>query len=62
MEEIMKTTETGIACKLRYLLLSTMLLGAVGAMACTNFIVGKKASADGSVISSYKADSYGAYN
>ena len=30
-------------------------------MACTNFIVGKKASADGSVICSYNADSYGAF-
>ena len=28
-------------------------------MACTNFIVGKKASADGSVVISYSADSYG---
>ena len=31
------------------------------AFACTNFIVGKKASTDGSVICSYNADSYGAY-
>ena len=31
------------------------------ATACTNFIVGKKASADGSVICSYNADSYGAF-
>ena len=29
--------------------------------ACTNFIVGKKASADGSVMCSYNADSYGAF-
>ena len=29
--------------------------------ACTNFIVGKKASVDGSVICSYNADSYGAF-
>ena len=29
--------------------------------ACTNLIVGKKASADGSVIVSYNADSYGMY-
>ena len=27
--------------------------------ACTNFLVGKKASADGSVFISYSADSYG---
>lgn len=33
----------------------------VSANACTNFIVGKKASADGSVMVSYSADSYGAY-
>ncbi|MCR4583384.1 MAG: C69 family dipeptidase [Prevotella sp.] len=29
--------------------------------ACTNFIVGKKASADGSVFCTYNADSYGAF-
>ncbi|MBP3774953.1 MAG: C69 family dipeptidase [Bacteroidaceae bacterium] len=29
--------------------------------ACTNFLVGKKASADGSTIISYNADSYGCY-
>ena len=35
---------------------------AVGeATACTNFIVGKNASVDGSVICSYNADSYGAF-
>ena len=32
-----------------------------GAMACTNFIVGKNASADGSVMCSYNADSYGMF-
>ena len=31
------------------------------AMACTNFIVGKKASADGSVMCTYSADDYGMY-
>ena len=31
------------------------------ALACTNFIVGKKASADGSVICSYNADDYGMF-
>ena len=41
--------------------LSVMLMSAISGMACTNFIVGKKASADGSVICSYNADSYGAF-
>lgn len=31
------------------------------AQACTNFIVGKKASADGSIIISYSQDSYGSF-
>ena len=39
----------------------SMLLGVQSATACTNFIVGKKASADGSVICCYNADSYGAF-
>ena len=38
-----------------------MAVAAAGAMACTNFIVGKKASKDGSVICSYSADSYGMF-
>ena len=38
-----------------------MTVAAVGAMACTNFIVCKKASKDGSVICSYSADSYGMF-
>ena len=33
----------------------------VSTHACTNFIVGKKASVDGSVMVSYSADSYGCY-
>jgi len=45
----------------KQLILSAMLLAATGAMACTNFIVGKKASLDGSVICSYSADSYGMF-
>ena len=45
----------------RNILLTTMLLAAVHAAACTNFIVGKKASADGSVICSYSADDYGMF-
>ncbi len=43
-------------------LLSLMLCaGIVNAFACTNFIVGKKASADGSVICTYNADDYGMF-
>ena len=45
----------------RQLIVVAMLAFSVGAMACTNFIVGKKASADGSVICSYSADSYGMF-
>ena len=36
-------------------------LSVSAAFACTNFIVGKKASADGSVFVTYNADSYGAF-
>ena len=43
------------------LILSAMLIAGSYAMACTNFIVGKKASADGSVFVTYNADSYGAF-
>ena len=45
----------------RQLILSVFALAAAGALACTNFIVGKKASKDGSVICSYSADSYGMF-
>ena len=38
-----------------------MLAVAVCAMPCTNLIVGKKASADGSVMCSYSADDYGMF-
>ena len=34
---------------------------AVSASACTNFIVGKKASVDGSVMVTYNADDYGMF-
>lgn len=43
------------------LLIFTLLAGWQLGMACTNVIVGKKASKDGSVFVSYNADSYGAY-
>ena len=33
----------------------------MAALACTNFIVGKAASADGSTIVTYAADSYGMF-
>ena len=45
----------------RHLILSVMLVAGSYAMACTNFIVGKKASADGSVFVTYNADSFGAF-
>ena len=35
---------------------------AVAGFACTNFIVGKKASTDGSVICTYNADDYGMFS
>ena len=45
----------------RQFILTALLTVAAGTMACTNFIVGKKASKDGSVICSYSADSYGMF-
>ena len=42
-----------------FLLLSALL--AIGASACTNFLVGKKASKDGATYVTYSADSYGMY-
>lgn len=42
-------------------LVAIMLFASVYATACTNFIVGKKASTDGSVICSYSADDYGMF-
>lgn len=44
-----------------FLLLGLSLLSVSNAFACTNFIVGKKASIDGSVICSYNADDYGMF-
>ncbi len=45
----------------RFFTLMAVCTFVASAIACTNFIVGKKASTDGSVICSYNADSYGAY-
>ena len=45
----------------RLFIITAVLMASVYAEACTNFIVGKKASVDGSVICSYNADSYGAF-
>ena len=42
-------------------LLLLALVASAPSFACTNLIVGKRASADGSVIVSYNADSYGMY-
>ena len=44
-----------------FILLAAMLTAAVQVPACTNFIVAKGASTDGSVICSYNADSYGMF-
>ena len=42
---------------------SVMIMSCIGvyAMACTNLIVGKKASSDGSVFCTYSADSWGMF-
>ena len=45
----------------KFFLSALMLAMASGVFACTNLIVGKKASADGSVICSYNADDYGMF-
>ena len=47
---------------MRKLFLSLLLCtGVINALACTNFIVGKKASADGSVMCTYSADDSGMF-
>jgi len=45
----------------RLFLMAAVMALTASAEACTNFIVGKKASTDGSVICTYNADSYGSY-
>ncbi|SEF92488.1 Dipeptidase [Xylanibacter ruminicola] len=45
----------------KILLMAGLVLVSASAAACTNFIVGKKASVDGSVFVTYNADSYGAF-
>lgn len=44
-----------------FVLSAAMLLASSGAFACSNLIVGKKASVDGSVMVSYNADDYGMF-
>lgn len=45
----------------KFFILSALILAASYASACTNFIVGKDASVDGSVICTYTADDYGMF-
>ena len=47
---------------MRYAILASLFCAATYACACTNFIVGKGASADGSVICTYNADDYGMFS
>ncbi|MCQ2146650.1 MAG: C69 family dipeptidase [Bacteroidales bacterium] len=47
--------------KKRILIAALLLSSALHAFACTSFIVGKKASADGSVMVTYNDDSYGKF-
>lgn len=46
---------------MRKIFLSAFIMATATSMACTNFIVGKKASVDGSVICTYNADDYGMF-
>ena len=45
----------------RYAVLLMLIISASAAFGCTSFIVGKKASTDGSVICTYNADDYGMF-
>ena len=68
MKTLTANTVSGLTAKRSYRLLAaglTAILMAVSfpteTFACTNFLVGKDASADGSTMISYAADSYGMY-
>ncbi|MDD5863001.1 MAG: C69 family dipeptidase [Prevotella sp.] len=45
----------------KLIILAAAMMNVAAAFACTNFIVGKKASVDGSVMCSYNADDYGMF-
>lgn len=47
--------------KFKTILMTLLAVGAVDAEACTNLIVGRKASVDGSVLVSYSADDFGSF-
>lgn len=47
---------------MREIITAAAMLVAASSFACTNLIVGKRASTDGSVLTTYSADSYGAYH
>lgn len=47
--------------RLKAFIAAAAMMASYAALACTNFIVGKNASADGSVLISYAADNYGMY-
>ena len=46
---------------MKRILLCLFALAAISASACTNFLVGKKASKTGATFISYNMDSYGMY-
>ena len=45
----------------RYIFTIVLVFSAISSWACTNVMVGKKASVDGSVMCSYNNDGYGGY-
>ena len=53
-----KVNATPFEMRLACLLVLFMSAGLASAMACTNLIVGKKASKDGSVMCSYNCDGF----